>query len=145
MTSSLLARSLSLLSDYLSPIRRSYLIIAPSLSQTLYCTVPTSPTSPFYCWEGKAVLTHPPLSTWPLMQLTHLLSFFNSNQFYKSTCGQSEIVHMSPFSSVGFYVLLITGSVKSAQVCKVCKIKYNNSVFLSMPDSRKSYFSNPKI
>lgn len=42
-------------------ICRSHLIIAPSSSQTLHCTVPTaSPTSPFHCWGGKAVQTHPP-------------------------------------------------------------------------------------
>lgn len=57
-------------------ICRSHLIIAPSLSQTLRCIVSTtSPTSPFHCWGGKAVQTHPPSNVSPSLNPTHHLLF----------------------------------------------------------------------
>lgn len=68
----LLALSVPTVWSPLPLICRSYLIIAPSLSQTLHCTVPTtSPTSPFYCWGGKAVQTHPHSCISPSFNATH--------------------------------------------------------------------------
>lgn len=63
-------------------ICRSHLIIAPSLSQTLHCTVPTpSPTSPFHCWGGKATQIHPPSCVSPSLNATHPSSL----QFHPQT------------------------------------------------------------
>lgn len=56
----LLDRSVPTVWSPLPLICRSYLIIAPSLSQTLHCTAPNiSPTSPFYCSGGKPAQAHP--------------------------------------------------------------------------------------
>lgn len=80
-------------------ICRSHLIIAPSLSQTLHCTVPTtSPTSPFHCWGGKAAWSHPPSCiSLSCNAPTHLLPCSIQNHFTKSTCRQCQIGHISPF------------------------------------------------